>query len=64
MTTPSYMDMSDDNGSTHHVTRASYSFLGDIERSAFERMSWTVKSNAIMAMLVGLNRDALHSAIA
>ena len=58
------MDMSDDNGGTHHETRDSYSFLSDIERSAVERMSSTVGSDAILAMLSGLDRDALHSAIA
>ena len=58
------MDMSDDNGGTHHATRDSYSFLSDIEWSAVERMSSTVGSDAIMAMLSGLDRDALRSAIA
>ena len=58
------MDMSDDNGGTHHATRDSYSFLSDIERSAVERMGSTVGSDAIMAMLFGFDRDALRSAIA
>ena len=58
------MDMSDENGGTHHKTRDSYSILSDIERSAVERTSSTVESDAIMAMLSGLDRDALHSAIA
>ena len=58
------MDMSDDNGGTHRAERDSYSFLSDIERKVVERMSSTVVSDAIMAMLPGLDRDALHSAIA
>ena len=59
------MDMSDENGGTHHTQRDdSYSFLSDIERSAVERMSSTVGNDAILAMLSGLDRDALHSAIA
>ena len=59
------MDMSDDNGVTHHAQRDdSYSFLSDIERSAVERMSSTVGNDAILAMLSNLDRDALHSAIA
>ena len=58
------MDMLDDSGNTHHVSRESYSFLNDIERSAVERMSSTVGNDAILAMLSGLDRDALHSAIA
>ena len=56
--------MSDDNGGMHHETRDSYSFLSDIERNAVERMSSTAWSDAIMTMLSGLDRDALHSAIA
>ena len=58
------MDMSDDNGGTHRAERDGYSFLSEIERKAVERMSSTVGSDAIMAMLSGLDRDALHSAIA
>ena len=58
------MEMSDDKGGTHHATRDSYSFLSDIERSAVEQMSSTLGSDAIMAMLSGLYRKALHSAIA
>ena len=58
------MDMSDDNGGTHHDPCDSYSFLSDIERIAVERMGATVGSNAIMAMLSGLDKDALHLAIA
>ena len=58
------MDMSDDNGSTHHSSRDSYSFLSDIEKSAVERMSSTVGSDAILAMLSDPDRDTLHSAIA
>ena len=42
----------------------SYSFLSDIERSAVERMSSTIVNDSILAMLSGLDRDALHSAIA
>ena len=58
------MDMSDDNGGTHHAQRDdSYSFLSDIERSAVERMGSTVGKDAIMAILSGLDRAALHSAI-
>ena len=46
------MDMSDDNGVTHHAQRDdSYSFLSDIERSAVERMGSTVGKDAIMAIL-------------
>ena len=56
--------MSDDNGNTHHETRDSYSFLSDIERSAVERMGSTVRKDAIITMLSGLDRDALYSAIA
>ena len=58
------MDISNDDGSTHHISRDSYSNLSDIERSAVERMSSTVGSDAIIVMLSGLDRDALHSAIA
>ena len=58
------MDMSDDNESTHHATRDSCSFLSEIERSAVGQMSSSVGSDAIMAMLSGLERDALHSSIA
>ena len=59
------MDVSDDNGVTHHAQRDnSYSFLSDIERSAVERMGSTVGKDAIMAILSDLDRDALHSAIA
>ena len=59
------MDMSDDNGVTHHAQRDdSYSFRSDIERSAVERMGSTVSKDAIIAILSGLNRDALHSTIA
>ena len=58
------MDMSDDNGGTHRAERDGYSFLSEIERKTVERMSSTVGSDAIMAMLSGLDRDALHSAIA
>ena len=58
------MDMLDDSGNTHHVSRETYSFLSDIERSAVERMSPTVGYDAILAMLSGLDRDALYSAIA
>ena len=54
------MDMSDDNGGTHHAQRDdSDSFLGDIERSAVERMGLTVRKDAIMAILSGLDIDAL-----
>ena len=56
--------MSDDNGGTHRAERDSYSFLSDIERKAVERMGLTVGGDAIVAMLSGLDRDALHSAIA
>ena len=58
------MDMLDGSGNTHHVSPESYSFLSDIERSAVERMSSTVGCDAILAMLSGLDRDALNSAIA
>ena len=58
------MDMSDNNEVTHHAKRDdNYSFLSDIERSAVERMGSTVGKDAIMAILSGLDRDALHSAI-
>ena len=56
--------MLDDSGNTHHVSRESYSFLSDIERSVVERMSSTVGNDAILAMLSNLNRDSLRSAIA
>ena len=53
------INMSDDNGITHHAQRDdSYSFLSDIERSAVERMGSTVGKDAIMAILSGLDRDA------
>ena len=58
------MDTLDGNGNTHHVSRDSYFFLSDIERSAVERMGSTVGKDAIMAILSDLERDALHSAIA
>ena len=58
------MDMLDDNENTHHAPRDSYSFLSDIERSAVERMTSTVGKNALMTILSGLDRDALHSVIA
>ena len=58
------MDMSDDNEGTHRVERDGSSFLSEIERKAVERMGLTVGGDAIMAMLSGLDRDALHSAIA
>ena len=58
------MDMSDDNGGTHRAERDGYSFLSEIERKAVERMGSTVGGDAVMAMLSGLDRDALHSAIA
>ena len=59
------MDMSYDNGGTHHAQRDdSYSFLSDIDRSAVERMGSTVGKDAIMAILSGLDRDVHHSAIA
>ena len=58
------MDMSDENGGTHRAERDGYSFLSEIERKAVERMGSTVGGDAVMAMLSGLDRDALHSAIA
>ena len=56
--------MSDDSGNTHHISRESYTFLSEIERSAVERMSSTVDNDAILAMLSNMDRDTLHSAIA
>ena len=58
------MDMSDENRGTHRAERDGYSFLSEIERKAVERMGSTVGGDAVMAMLSGLDRDALHSAIA
>ena len=56
--------MSDDNKNAHHAPRNSYSFLSDIEGSAVERMRSIIGKDAIVAILSGLDRDALHSAIA
>ena len=59
------MDMSDNNGCTHHAKRDdSNSFLTDIEKNSVERMCSTIRNDAILAMLTGLGRVALHSAIA
>ena len=58
------MDLSDENGGTHRAERDGYKFLSEIERKAVERMGSTVGGDAVMAMLSGLDRDALHSAIA
>uniref|UniRef100_M4BP17 Uncharacterized protein n=1 Tax=Hyaloperonospora arabidopsidis (strain Emoy2) TaxID=559515 RepID=M4BP17_HYAAE len=59
------MNMLDDEGDdTLHGIRESYSYLGNVEWSAVERMSSTVGEEAIWSLLSSRDMDQQHSVIA
>ena len=59
------MNMSyDEDDDTFHGTRESYSYLSDVEWSAFERMSSTVVEEAVLSLLSSRDRHQQHSVIA
>ena len=59
------MNMSyDEDDDTFHGTRENFSYLSDLEWSAFERMSSTVGEEAVWSLLSSRDRDEHHSIIA
>ena len=58
------MNMLDDEAEDFHPTRESYSHLSQIEWDAVERLSSTIRQEAVGAMLSALGPDGKHATIA
>ena len=58
------MNMLDNKGDDFHPTHESYSHLSQIEWDAVERLSSTIRQEAVGALLSALGSDGQHATIA